>query len=240
MTCEDEELMTERLRQNGSMSSVDVPIDTRVYREFVSVRFLRGALDFRKYSSESQVIALERLKNRFSSNIFKVLPSKALNNEARSAEMAITEKKKMGMIMGTPVWPLSLNGVLQNLLFTNTLDDELREYAENSAELIPSLADAYKLACPIQGPFRIFMHSSHNANATLASGSNSNATERVGEGEQNSNDDANDIDGASASDVEVSELGDDQKEDAQQTAEVGLRVDGENLKSMEKDQELVG
>ena len=166
MTAEENGLMAERLQQAGFEFSQDDLHDTRVYKDFVSVSALRGALEFRRLSSEIQIVALHRLKNKFPSNRFKGFSSCALNSAANYAELALAEKRKMEVVMGSPVWPRSLKIILENLLHTSTLDEELTEYAENRFELIPSLSDAYRQACPIQGPFRIFLFSAHQLEAS--------------------------------------------------------------------------
>ena len=165
MTAEEKELMEERLQQTRHENSRDPLHDNRVYKDFVSVSALRGALEFRKAPPKVQVLALQRLKNRFPSNRFKGFSSDVLNSEAKNASLALAEKRKMEMVMGTSIWPRSLKIILGNLQHTSTLDEELAEYADRRFELTPSLSDAYKQACPIQGPFRIFLFSSHQLEA---------------------------------------------------------------------------
>ena len=57
----------------------------------------------------------------------------------------------MEMVMGTSICHRSLNIILENLPHTSIHNEELVEYADNSFELILSLPDAYKHACPIEG-----------------------------------------------------------------------------------------
>ena len=71
----------------------------------------------------------------------------------------------MEMVMETSILPRSLKIILGNLLHTSTLYEEIAEYADSRFELIPSVSDAYKQACPIQGPFRIFLFSFHQLEA---------------------------------------------------------------------------
>ena len=162
MSAENRDLMAERLRQTGRpFSNADQILDTRVYKDFVAASALRGALEFRKSSAEVQEVALHRLKNRYPSNRFKGFPAEALNEEAKRADLAITEKRKMEILMGTSVWPHSLKAILENILHSNALDAELADHHGNRSGVIPSLSEAYKKACHIRGPFRIFMFSSH-------------------------------------------------------------------------------
>lgn len=180
-TVEDPALMRARAQQtDGANDDSSLKMtDARMYKNLISASTLRGATFFRDAKPELQILALQRLKNRFRLNSYRGFSAESLNAETRKAGLALAEKEKMERAMGSKVWHRDMRNIVVNLLQTNTFDEEVEEFRNINGEIIPSLELCYKKTFPQQAPIRLALFKADSISGTTEEDTQINRKNRV-------------------------------------------------------------
>lgn len=127
-------------------------VDCRVFRKFVSLSCIKSCTVFMNAKGidgeKAQIHALYRVKRIYEATGFRSISSTVLSTQFKTAMGAIVEEQKFVTFLDGENWPTEMDKSRENLLQSQSFDNDIVENKGNDTDILASLLQRYRQLFP--------------------------------------------------------------------------------------------